>query len=98
MDRCFVCAKHQDMGSVPGGEVLSDEHCSVETRRHVAELGDLTASEASSLGTLAGLVSAGLRDATGAEHVYADVIAPRGGAREVSELTDRMRAALRSGP
>jgi histidine triad (HIT) family protein len=23
---CFVCAKHRDMGTVPGGELASDEH------------------------------------------------------------------------
>ena len=84
------------MSAVPGGEVISDEHCTVshlplitpsgvehavylgylfvETRRHVAELGDLTASEASSFGRLAALASAGLQRATGAEHVYAAVI------------------------
>lgn len=98
----------------------------VETRRHVAELGDLTPSEAGSFGRLAALASAGLRNATGAEHVYAAVIghgiehlhlhliarypntprefwwtrvdewpeAPRGGAIEVGQLADRIRATL----
>jgi diadenosine tetraphosphate (Ap4A) HIT family hydrolase len=95
-DGCFICTKHQDMTVVPGGEVLSDEHCIVshlplitpdrveqsvylgylfvEARRHVAELGELTPPEASSLGRLAVLASAGLKRATGAEHVYAAVI------------------------
>jgi histidine triad (HIT) family protein len=96
MAGCFICAKHQDMSAVPGGEVASDEHCVVshlplitpsgaqqavyvgylfvETRRHVAELGDLTRSEASSLGRLATQASAALQRATGAEHIYAAVI------------------------
>jgi histidine triad (HIT) family protein len=26
MSACFVCAKHRDMSSVPGGELASDEH------------------------------------------------------------------------
>jgi histidine triad (HIT) family protein len=96
MAACFICTKHEDMSVVPGGEVVSDEHCIVshlalvtpnrversvylgylfvEPRRHVAELGELTDPEASSLGRLAALASAGLQRATGAEHVYAAVI------------------------
>jgi len=46
----------------------------VEPRRHVAELSDLSAPEASSLGCLAASASTALRTATGAEHVYAAVI------------------------
>ena len=93
---CFICAKHQDIDGLPGGELLSDDHCvvshlplnlphgpqesvylgylMVETRRHVAELGDLTSAEAASLGQLAAQASAALQKATGAEHVYAAVI------------------------
>ena len=26
MGDCFVCDKHRDLGSVPGGELVSDEH------------------------------------------------------------------------
>jgi diadenosine tetraphosphate (Ap4A) HIT family hydrolase len=89
-------------------------------------LGDLTAEEAGAFGRVAAAASAGLRAATGAEHVYAAVIghglehlhlhliarypgtpreywwtrvdewpdAPRGGARAVAELAERIRAAL----
>lgn len=46
----------------------------VEPRRHVAELGDLAPDEAASLGRLAASASAALREATGAEHVYAAII------------------------
>ncbi|HET9094046.1 MAG TPA: hypothetical protein VFN36_03075 [Solirubrobacteraceae bacterium] len=96
MDSCFICAKHRRISAIPGGAIISDEHCVVshlplvtprgteprvylgylfvETRRHVAELGDLTAPEAGSFGRLTALASAGLRLATGAEHVYAAVI------------------------
>lgn len=45
----------------------------VETRRHVAELGDLDATEAASVGRLASGASCALRQ-EGAEHVYAAVI------------------------
>jgi diadenosine tetraphosphate (Ap4A) HIT family hydrolase len=45
----------------------------VEPRRHVAELGDLDAAEAASLGRLASRASGALT-AHGAEHVYAAVI------------------------
>jgi diadenosine tetraphosphate (Ap4A) HIT family hydrolase len=46
----------------------------VEPRRHVAELGDLTAEEASAIGRLASRASAALQQSEGAEHVYAAVI------------------------
>ena len=46
----------------------------VEPRRHVPELGDLTAQEAASFGRVTAIASAGLRDATRADHIYAAVI------------------------
>jgi diadenosine tetraphosphate (Ap4A) HIT family hydrolase len=46
----------------------------VEPRRHVSELGDLTAAEAGAFGRAAATASAALEAATGAEHVYAAVI------------------------
>lgn len=46
----------------------------VEPRRHVAELGDLTAEEAASFGQLTAASSRALQAATQAEHVYAAVI------------------------
>lgn len=46
----------------------------VEPRRHIAELGDLSPPEASSLGRLAASASSALRSATGAEHIYAAII------------------------
>lgn len=46
----------------------------VEPRRHVAQLGDLTPTEASAFGRCVALASAALRTATDAEHVYAAVI------------------------
>jgi histidine triad (HIT) family protein len=96
MDGCFICDKHEDMGSVPGGVIAQDEHVVlshlplvtpqgkaesvylgrllVEPRRHVEELGELTADEAASLGRMAARAAAALRDPGGAEHVYAAVI------------------------
>jgi diadenosine tetraphosphate (Ap4A) HIT family hydrolase len=145
---CFICAKHADMDSVPGGALLGDEHVVVshlplvtpagaaesvylgylfvEPRRHVAELGGLTPEEAGAFGRATAAASAALQAATGADHVYAAVIghgvdhlhlhliarrpetpreywwtrvdewpdAPRGGARAVAELAERIRAAL----
>jgi histidine triad (HIT) family protein len=49
-------------------------HLFVESRRHVAELGDLRPEEAASVGRLAALVSRALMTSEGAEHVYAAVI------------------------
>jgi histidine triad (HIT) family protein len=49
-------------------------HLFVESRRHAAELGDLTPDEAASVGQLAALVSRALMTSEGAEHVYAAVI------------------------
>jgi histidine triad (HIT) family protein len=87
-DDCAICARHRDMSAVPGGELFADEHAVVshlveetpylgylfvETRRHVAELGELTADEAASVGRLASRASAALQRA-GAEHAYAAVI------------------------
>src|SRR3954451_15758781 len=49
-------------------------HLFVEPRRHVTELGELTADEAASVGGLASLTSGALQRSEGAEHVYAAVI------------------------
>jgi diadenosine tetraphosphate (Ap4A) HIT family hydrolase len=46
----------------------------VETRRHVAEFGDLSEAESASVGRLASQVSQALQRSEGAEHVYAAVI------------------------
>jgi histidine triad (HIT) family protein len=46
----------------------------VESRRHVAELGDLTDQEAASIGRLVSAASRALQRSEGAEHVYAAVI------------------------
>jgi histidine triad (HIT) family protein len=82
---CAICAKHRDTGAA----VFADEHVVVshlageqdvylgylfvETRRHVAELGDLEPGEAAAVGRAAQRASAALQRA-GAEHVYAAVI------------------------
>jgi diadenosine tetraphosphate (Ap4A) HIT family hydrolase len=93
---CFICSKHQNIDSVPGGALFMDDlivvshlplqtpagvaesvylgYLFVEPRRHVAELGDLTADEATAFGRLASVASRALQRATGAEHVYAAVI------------------------
>lgn len=49
-------------------------HLLVEPRRHAAGLADLTETEAASVGRWSALVSRALRDAAGADHVYAAVI------------------------
>ena len=46
----------------------------VETRRHVAELGDLRPEEAASVGRLAAAAAGALQRSEGAEHVYSAVI------------------------
>jgi diadenosine tetraphosphate (Ap4A) HIT family hydrolase len=46
----------------------------VETRRHVAALDELTTEEAAAVGRAAARTARALRDAAGAEHVYAAVI------------------------
>jgi histidine triad (HIT) family protein len=46
----------------------------VEPRRHVPELGDLTADEAAAVGIAAARWSRALQDVEGAEHVYAAVV------------------------
>lgn len=46
----------------------------LEPRRHVRELGELSAAEASSFGRLTAVSSKALQQATGADHVYAAVI------------------------
>jgi histidine triad (HIT) family protein len=49
-------------------------HLFVEPRRHAPGLADLTDAEARSVGSWSALASKALRDAAGAEHVYAAVI------------------------
>jgi histidine triad (HIT) family protein len=49
-------------------------HLFVEPRRHAPGLADLTNAEAQSVGSWSALASRALRDAAGAEHVYAAVI------------------------
>jgi histidine triad (HIT) family protein len=46
----------------------------VEPRSHVEDLGELSGDQAASLGRMAARAAAALRDAGGAEHVYAAVI------------------------
>src|SRR6266545_4918260 len=46
----------------------------VEPRRHVAELGDLSADEAAALGQHATVASLALQRSEGADHVYAAVV------------------------
>ena len=96
MSDCFVCGKHRDMASVPGGELIADDHTVVshlplstpqgtaesvylghlvvEPRRHLRELGELSADEAASFGRLSARASAALTASETAEHVYAAVI------------------------
>lgn len=45
----------------------------VETRRHVAGIGELSRDEAAAIGTLVNDLGAALRSSEGAEHVYAHV-------------------------
>lgn len=45
----------------------------VETRRHVAQLGDLTVAEAAAVGVLVNDLSRVLRSSEGVEHVYSHV-------------------------
>jgi histidine triad (HIT) family protein len=49
-------------------------HLFVEPRRHAPGLGDLTEDEAASIGLWCSRASRALREAAGAEHVYAAVI------------------------
>lgn len=49
----------------------------VETRRHVAGLGQLTDDEARAVGSITNRVARVLRDTAGAEHVYAFVYGDR---------------------
>lgn len=48
-------------------------HVFVETKRHVARLGDLTDEEAAAVGVLVNDIAAVLRETEGAEHVYSHV-------------------------
>jgi histidine triad (HIT) family protein len=49
-------------------------HVFVETRRHAPSFADLTAEEAQAVGLLASRLSAALKDAVGADYVFAAVI------------------------
>jgi histidine triad (HIT) family protein len=113
---CHICAKHQAMSVIPGGEIVADDHvvvshhplttptaCSttvelghllVEVRRHVADLGDLTAIEASSLGRLAAAAARALQDGEGAEQVDASIRANDAGHLQL-ELVARHREPRR---
>ena len=86
-------------------------HVLVEPRRHVADIGALTADEAASMQRLAALVTAALERSEGAErvdvttcegeHLQLQLIArspgaPRGDALDVIALAGRLRAALPS--
>lgn len=70
-----VAVSHLPLTTPAGpAEVAYLGYLFVEPRRHLAELGDLTAEEAASFGRLAAAVSAALQQVTGAEHIYAAVI------------------------
>ena len=71
----FVVVSHLPL-STPSGSADSVYlgYLFVEPRRHVAELGDLTAAESESLGWHASLASRALQTSEGADHVYAAVI------------------------
>ena len=69
-----VVVTHRAPGtSLDPGPAVHLGHLLVEPRRHVPELGGLSAVEAASLGALAAQAAAALT-AAGAEHVYAAVI------------------------
>jgi histidine triad (HIT) family protein len=87
---CFICAKHADMPAsvvvAPDAHVVVSHlppgaqesvylgYLFVEARRHVAELGDLSAQEGAAVGVAAARWSRALQEVAGAEHVYAAVI------------------------
>ncbi len=89
MERCFICAKHQDMSAVPGGGLISDEHCIVS---HLPLTTPRGVEQAVYLGYR--------YPHTAREFWWTRVdewpSAPRGGANEVSQLADRIRAVLSS--
>lgn len=58
----------------PSGAPAYLGHLFVEPRRHVPGLADLTDAEASAAGLWCARASRALREVTGAEHVYAQVI------------------------
>ena len=58
---------------MPGGPVAEDD-LFVEPRRHAPGLADLTDAEAQAIGLWCTQASRALREAAGAEHVYAAVI------------------------
>jgi histidine triad (HIT) family protein len=66
----LVYASH---GVVREGDRAYLGYLFVETRRHVARLGDLTTAEAAAVGVLVNDLSRVLRTAAGAEHVYSHV-------------------------
>jgi histidine triad (HIT) family protein len=82
---CRICADHAEMGPTV---LVAEEHVVVkhlqapaylgylfvESRRHVAEFGDLEPDEAAAVGRAAARWSRALQAVTSAEHVYAAVI------------------------
>lgn len=86
---CFACEKHRQGEAVVGGVVYEDTlvyagHVNaatpayrgwlvVEPKRHAPGLGDLTDDEAGAVGRLSNRLARVLKEAEGAEHVYAFV-------------------------
>jgi histidine triad (HIT) family protein len=67
----LVFASHASPGIDSGDVYLG--YVFVETKRHVAGLGELTSSEAAAVGVLVNDVATALRSTEGAEHVYSHV-------------------------
>jgi histidine triad (HIT) family protein len=67
----LVFASHLPPGTDSGDAYLG--HVFVETKRHVAGIGELTPSEAAAVGVLVNDLAAALRTTEGAEHVYSHV-------------------------
>ena len=74
--RACCVATHRIL-TTPKGETVREVylgHLVVEPRRHVAELAELTDSEASAIGVTSAHLSRGLMSVLPAEHVYAAII------------------------
>jgi histidine triad (HIT) family protein len=71
-DRLFASHAWETPDGVP--EEVYIGHVFVETKRHAASFADLTAEEAGAVGRLAASLSAALKDALGADYVFAAVI------------------------
>ena len=67
----LVLASHASPGMDSGDVYLG--YVFVETKRHVAGLGELTSSEAAAVGVLVNDVATALRSTEGAEHIYSHV-------------------------